>query len=131
MTRGVAKPIGAVEPGPRGSGWRVKTAHGWEPCTKTGRPLRRRADPERLNHSQTLVLRTLAAYLDPLKDTTLASAVSRVTGQGLPLGTVQKRRHELMMAGLVECAGRGHGGRVYRVTSAGAAALARIAGTVA
>ena len=116
-------PLGHVTPGPRGNGWRVKTANGWEPSDEQGRPLAairaRAATVATLTDTQLIVLRVLD-YPVPFDDRMIA------TRAGLDKGSVSKRRGELVAGGLVEQAAprAGSAGARWRLTAAGRAALA-------
>lgn len=115
-------PIGTVTPGPRGNGWRVKTAHGWEPSDEHGRTLAairaRAAAVPTLTDTQLIVLRVLE-YPAPLDDRTIAERA------GIDKGSAAKRRGELVAGGLVEQAvpRAGRAGARWRLTAAGRAAL--------
>jgi DNA-binding MarR family transcriptional regulator len=139
-------PVGTVRPGPRGRGWRVRTATGWEACTEDGRPLRpgraQRTDLAAIiERTATMAAPTQLAPLAPRRSRTARPGDLRglqaVVLDALVCGrertahdighelhllhtTVGKRLQELAEAGLVASSGRDRRRRsLWRITPVG------------
>jgi DNA-binding CsgD family transcriptional regulator len=99
--------IGTVRPGPRGRGWRVKTAKGWAKCDEHGVPVEttvrvQRSFADIIRRSSTLPVPAQLApvrYPRPARPTSLASSVDRRRrAERASAGTLTPAEHEVLHA---------------------------------
>lgn len=91
-----ALPLGTVRPGPRGYGWRVKLAAGWQPCDEFGNQL---TAPARRTLGTIVEQTATAPVSEELERAMAIRAASRHIGNGYASDGNRRARARRVQAG--------------------------------